>query len=104
MVEKNILTISIAVALGGISFTTQATDWTTTIDAATYGGSTGTITFDDWGFSDTKNNRDASDFDAINGFGEVGQIQHVVTKNPDFITPDVPVTVTPEWGSTDNIY
>ena len=101
MFKKNIITVSIAVAIGGISFTTQATEWVTTIDADTYGGSTGTITFDDWGFSDTLNGRDATEFDAINGFGDVGQIQHVVTKDPDFITPDAPVTVTPEWGSTD---
>ena len=75
--------------------------WVTNIDAANYGGSTGTITFDDWGFSDRLNGRNATQFDAINGFGEVGQVQHVVTKDPDFITPDSPSTVTPEWGSTD---
>jgi len=103
MLKNNILTVSIAIALGGTVFTTHATEWTTTIDAATYGGSTGTITVDDWGFSDQINGRNATQFDAINGFGEVGQVQHVVTKDPDFITPDAPVTVTPEWGAT-NVY
>lgn len=100
MFKKNIIAVSIATVLGSTSFTSHAEIWTTTIDAASHGGATGTITFDDWGFSDQLNGRDATQFDAIDGFGEVGQIQHVVTKDPDFVTPDAPVTVTPEWGST----
>lgn len=97
MFKRNILMVSISTALAGASFCAQAADWVTTIDAGTYAGSTGTITFDDWGFSDQLNNRNATQFDAINGFGEVGQIQHVVTKDPDFITPDAPIDIDEEW-------
>lgn len=100
MMKKLQLTMLIAMAVNN---TANATEWVQTIDAGGYGGSTGTITFDDWGFSDSINGRDATQFDAINGFNtdSIGQVQHVVTKDPDFITPDAPVTVTPEWGSSD---
>ena len=101
MFKKNILVVSIAVALGASSFTTQAQEWVTTIDGANHLGATGTVTFDDWGFSDTLNGRNATQFDPINGFGEVGQLQHVVTKDPDFLTSDAPVTVVQEWGNPD---
>lgn len=98
MFKKNIFAVSIAIVLGSASFTTQATEWVTTFDGSDTLGATGTITFDDWGFSDTLNGRDASDFDPIDGFGDVGQIQHVVTTDPDFITPDAPSTVDQEWA------
>ena len=107
MLKNNIVAAVVAIVLGSASFATQATEWVTTIDAASYGGSTGTVTFDDWGFSDTLNGRDATQFDPINGFGEVGQVQHVVTKDPDFITPDAPSTVEQEWENPDgsqNLY
>lgn len=88
----------LAVLLGVVSFNSYATEWVQTIDAETYGGSTGTITFDDWGFSDSLNGRDASQFDAINGFGDVGQVQHVVTLDHDWETPDAPATVYGDLG------
>ncbi len=106
MFKKHIFTSGILVTLCGVSFATQATEWTQTIDAATYGGSTGTITFDDWGFSDGLNGRNATEFDAINGFGEVGQIQHVITRDASetgWSTPDSPYTAVGDLGDP-NVY
>lgn len=62
---------------------------TTAIDAATYAGSYGTITFDDWGYSGplgvgANDFKVGSDFDA----NQIGQVQKVVTKDPDYLTPD----------------
>lgn len=89
--KKLVIAIGLTIGLAGQG---HAEVWTKTIDAATYGGSTGTITFDDWGFSDTLNGRNATQFNAINGgFGEVGQIQHVVTTDHDWVTPDAAATV-----------
>lgn len=78
----------------------QAADpavWTTNIDAATYGGSVGTITFNDWGYKGPNNGSGAVgalDFQVGTGFdaSRIGQIQHVVTQNPDFLTPDAQTT------------
>jgi hypothetical protein len=100
MIKKLPYAIFVALFAHGAA---NATEWVQTIDADTYGGSTGTISFNDWGFSDPLNGRTAMEFDAINGFNsdQIGQIQRVITKDADFITPDAPVTVTPEWGSTD---
>src|SRR5512139_2103228 len=66
-----------------------AATFTTTIDAATYGGSTGTITFNDWGYTGATG-VGANDFQVGSGFdaGNIGQIQHVITKAPDYLTPD----------------
>ncbi|MDH5573592.1 MAG: hypothetical protein OEY89_17640, partial [Gammaproteobacteria bacterium] len=97
MFNKKKLVISVGLALGFVA-QAHAEVWTTTIDAATYGGSTGSITFDDWGFSDRINNRNATQFNAINGFGKVGQIQHVVTKTHDWVTPDAAATVYGDLG------
>lgn len=71
-----------------------ATTWTTTIDAATYQGSTGTITFNDWGYTGPAG-VGANDFQVGTGFdpGSIGQIQHVVTQAPDWKTSDAPSTV-----------
>jgi hypothetical protein len=68
-------------------------DWVTTIDAATY-GSTGTITFNDWGYKGPAG-VGANDFQVGAGFNasNIGQIQHVVTKSPDWKTPDAPQSV-----------
>ena len=72
--------------------TTQmlAATYVDNIDEATY-GKIGTITFDDWGFVGP-NNRMATDFEPINGFNydSVGQVQHVVTRDADLLTPDAP--------------
>jgi len=107
MKKANTLRLAILLALGAAP-AVQATVWTTTIDSATY-GSSGTITFDDWGFTGT-GGRTAMDYDAINGFGGlaegntldptggVGQIQHVVTTGPDGLTPDAPKTVRGDWA------
>lgn len=68
----------------------HATTYTKNIDATTY-GKIGTITFDDWGFVGP-NGRTALDFSPVNGFNfdSIGQIQHVVTKDADLLTPDAP--------------
>lgn len=83
----------------------HATIWTKTIDAGTYNGSAGTISFDDWGYIGP-NGRTWNDTSAVNGFGGIaegnaldptggiGQIQHVVTNEHDWKTPD----------STSNLY
>lgn len=71
------------------TFAAAPTNWTTTIDAATYVGSYGTITFNDGGYTGP-NNVGANDFQVGNGFdaSRVGQVQRVVTKDPDWLTPD----------------
>lgn len=108
MSGKKVITAGLAAVLGGTTITAQATEWVQTIGGDTYFGSTGTITFDDWGYSDPLNGRNATEFDPINGgFGEIGQLQRVVTKDPDFITPDAPTTVQQEWANADgsqNLY
>ena len=69
-----------------------AATFTTTIDAATY-LSSGTITFDDWGYKGPAG-VGANDFQVGSGFNSgvnnsnIGQIQHVITKDPDYLTPD----------------
>lgn len=67
------------------------TTWTTTIDAATYNGTYGTITFNDWGYTGPTG-VGANDFQVGSGFDDsrIGQIQHVITNNPDGITRDAP--------------
>jgi hypothetical protein len=68
-----------------------ATSFTTTIDAATYNGSYGTIIFNDHGYTGPTG-VGANDFQVGAGFDStrIGQIQKVVTKDPDWITPDAP--------------
>lgn len=72
--------------------------WTTTIGAATY-GSTGTITFNDNGYTGPTG-VGANDFQVGSGFnaGNIGQIQNVVTKPADGLTPDVPQGVVQDLG------
>lgn len=70
-----------------------AQTFVTTIDAATYNGSSGTITFNDHGYSDYVNNymsAGADVFQVGSGFdaNRVGQVQNVVTKDPDWLTSD----------------
>jgi hypothetical protein len=68
----------------------QAAVWVTPIPG-------GEIRFDDWGFTGP-NGRTAVDFEPTNGFGNnpldptggISQIQHVITKDPDGLTPDAP--------------
>lgn len=85
--------VTLFVAVLGIA-PAYAGTWTTTFDAATYNGSTGTITFNDWGYKGPTN-VGANDFQVGSGFdaGKIGQIQHVVTKAPDYLTSDPASTV-----------
>lgn len=78
-----------------------ATTWTTTIDAATYGGSAGSITFNDWGYFGPTG-VGANDFQVGSGFdaGSIGQIQHVVTQDPDYKTSDPGHTVVGDLMNT----
>lgn len=82
--------LTLLVAALGISpaFAATATNWGTTYDAATY-GSAGTITFNDWGYKGPTG-VGALDFQVGTGFNasSLGQSQHVITKAPDWLTPD----------------
>lgn len=84
---KHKLTLLAAALCASPAF--AATTWTTTIDAATYQGSTGTITFNDWGYVGPAG-VGANDFQVGAGFNaaSIGQIQHVITQAPDYLTPD----------------
>lgn len=85
------LTLLAAALCAGPAF---AAEWTTTIDADSHMGSTGTITFNDWGYVGPAN-VGANDFQVGTGFdsSSVGQIQHVITQTPDYVTPDPAHTV-----------
>ena len=73
--------------LGISTIQVHATDFIKTIDSATYSVE-GEITLNDWGFV-SGSGRTAADFEPINGFdfNAIGQIQHVVTKDADGLTP-----------------
>jgi hypothetical protein len=98
---KRKLTLLASALLASPAF---AATFTTTIDnatAAAYGGSTGTITFNDWGYTGptvggyTVGANDfqvGSGFDAGIGNSNIGQIQHVITRTPDYLTPDAQTT------------
>lgn len=72
--------------------------WTTAIDAATY-GSSGSITFNDHGYVGPTG-VGANDFQVGSGFdaSKIGQIQTVVTRDPDWVTPDAPQKVLGDLG------
>ncbi|MFN2338953.1 MAG: hypothetical protein ABR544_08295 [Gammaproteobacteria bacterium] len=72
-----------------------AAEWTTTIGADTYLGPVGTIKFDDWGYTGP-DGVGANDFQVGGGLdsSNIGQIQHVVTKQPDWAPPDAPTPTT----------
>lgn len=68
------------------------TDWVTTIAPTDgYAGTSGTITFNDWGYKGPTG-VGANDFVVGSGFdsARIGQIQQVVTTSPDWLTPDTP--------------
>lgn len=71
--------------------TVMATVWTDRYDASNgysfAGEGISTIMFDDWGYTGP-GGRTAKEFAAINGFGTLGQRQHVATLWPDRLTPD----------------
>ncbi len=91
MIKNKYLYIAIALTFSSAG-AVNATEWITPING-------GEIRFDDWGYVGP-NGRTALDFSSVNGFGGpaegntldptggVGQIQHVVTKHPDDLTPD----------------
>lgn len=86
---KRNLTLLASALFAGPAF---AATFTTSIDAATY-SSTGTITFDDHGYTGPTVGGytvGAEDFQVGTGFdaSRVGQIQNVVTKDPDWKTSD----------------
>lgn len=83
---KHKLTLLAAALLASPAF---AATYTTTIDAGTYGGSYGTITFNDWGYKGPTG-VGANDFQVGSGFdaSRIGQVQKVLTKDPDYLTPD----------------
>ncbi|MFC1589026.1 beta strand repeat-containing protein [Pseudomonadota bacterium] len=103
--KKSAVATSVALILGISTMQAHAATHVEVIDGATHLGVNGTITFDDWGFVGP-NLRGATDFEPIPG-GTAGQIQHVVTRAEDGLTPDAPVTVvqdllsTPVYGSSD---
>lgn len=71
----------------------------TEIDAATYNGAFGTITFNDHGYTGPAG-VGAADFQVGNGFdaSRIGQIQNVVTKDPDWKTSDPAHNVLGDFG------
>lgn len=77
-----------------------AETYVTTIDAGTY-SSAGTITFDDGGYTGPTG-VNAEDFQVGSGFdaSRVGQIQNVVTKDPDWQTSDPAHTVYGDFTNT----
>ncbi|MCK5002349.1 MAG: thrombospondin type 3 repeat-containing protein [Gammaproteobacteria bacterium] len=96
----SLLSTSIALILGINATQSFAATHVTDILAADHGGKFGTITFDDWGFVGP-DGRGANDFEPINGFNadSVGQVQHVVTRDEDGLTPDAPMTVNADLGT-----
>lgn len=84
-----------------VSPVSAASTWATTIDAATYGGSSGTIKFNDWGCTGLTG-VGASDFQVGAGFdaGNIGQRQHVATQNPDYASSDPGHTVVGDLMNT----
>ena len=110
---NNRITVASYIAIALASGSVNATEWVTTYDGSTTLGATGTITFDDWGFTGP-GGRTAVDFDPINGFGGlaegntldptggIGQIQHVITTGPDGLTPDAPADIVGDVGSANS--
>ena len=80
-------------AVANLAFGATPTVWTTNYDAATY-GSTGTVTFNDWGYKGPTG-VGANDFKVGAGFdaSRVGQRQTVVTTGPDGKTSDAGKTI-----------
>ncbi|NOZ38106.1 MAG: hypothetical protein GXP11_08595, partial [Gammaproteobacteria bacterium] len=122
MFHKKLFSLSIAVALGLLSAqqamasTGVHTEWTKwsaaqgSAQANNYGGSYGSITFNDWGYSGP-GGRLANDYAPLNGgfggikegnaldpSGGVGQRQRVVTRSPDWRTPDAPQKFGDDFG------
>lgn len=92
------LSLLAAMFMASPALAATPTTWTTTIDAATY-GSSGTITFNDHGYTGPTG-VGANDFQVGSGFNaaKVGQVQTVVTKDPDGLTPDAPQKIVGDLG------
>jgi hypothetical protein len=89
MIKLNKINMAIMLAVGTVS-AAQATVWTTTLNPALYGAS-GSITFNDWGYTGP-NGATAADFvvPGSGGFDQnrIGQVQHVQTVQADWQTAD----------------
>lgn len=101
---KNKLSLLAAALCVSPAFAADATVWTTDIDAETYFGSTGTITFNDWGYKGPTVSGytvGANDFQVGSGFdaSNIGQEQHVITKAPDYLTSDPASNVVGDLGA-----
>lgn len=83
------VTVLLTSMIAASAYSADPAAWVTNIDASTYLGSTGTITFNDWGYKGPTG-VGATDFQIGTGFdpSRIGQIQHVVTKAPDWLGPD----------------
>lgn len=96
--NKAVAGFVLALSTHGPVLAATPTDWVTTIDYARY-GSSGTITFNDWGYVGP-NNVGANDFEVtspitgVTGFdaSRIGQEQNVLTLDPDWSTPDPAIT------------
>jgi hypothetical protein len=89
---KKRICIALSMALYGIAcqpvWAVTPTDYTTTFTTSAY-GSSGTITFNDWGYQGPSG-VGANDFQVGTGFdpSQVGQIQQVITLDPNWATSD----------------
>lgn len=72
--------------------------WITTIDTG-YAGASGTISFDDNGYTGPTG-VGVNDFQVGSGFDalRVGQVQRVITTGPDWVTPDTAASIDGDWG------
>lgn len=101
--NKWVIATGAVVAIGGVTNAT-ATVWVTPING-------GEMRFDDWGYTGP-GGRTAADFAPINGFGNnpldpnggVGQVQHVVTKDPDRLTVDPPYDALEEFTNAPKFF
>ena len=101
MVRRKKLLVAVAMALSMSAFPAlAATNWVTTIDAAHY-AATGTITFNDWGYTGPTG-VGAMDFQVGSGFdvSRLGQTQDVMTVAADLQTSDPSKTVVADITST----
>ena len=91
MINKHVLLAGVTFSLAASMQTAFAADFITDITpvSSNYSGTTGTIKFNDWGYVGPAG-VGANDFQVGSGFNpsDIGQIQHVVTKAPDMLTPD----------------
>lgn len=106
MYARKILTtwVLMSLATPTIALAVTPTTWTTTYDAARYNGSSGSITFNDWGYVGPSG-VGANDFQVGSGFNasQLGAKQYVDTLAPDRLTRDAPKTVSHDF-TADNYF